>query len=880
MLTGEPRIDGRGLELLERDELLERLAGALRSAAAGRGRLVLLGGEAGVGKTALLRAFCALDAGAPPARVLWGACERLFTPRALGPFLDIADAAGVELPGIGPHARAPYELLGALSGELARRPCTVLVIEDVHWADVGTLDVIKLLARRIEALPVLALVSFRDDELGAASPLQMVLGELAGARVVERVHLHPLSREAVRALAEPSGADGDGLFERTCGNPFFVTEALAAMDVEIPDTVRGAVLARAAHLGQPARGLLEVAAVVPSRIELWLLEGVAGDDLAALDECLSSGMLRPSGGGVEFRHELARLAIEEAIAPHRRIQLHRDVLAVLSASAHGAVDPARLAHHADAAGDVDAVLRYAPAAGERAAELCAHREAAEHFGRALRHADALGTQRRVDLWERRSYECYLTQRISDAVQARQEALALHRARGDRVGEGDSHRWLSRLAWFAGDRAVAVREGRRAVELLEAEPPGRELAMAYSNQAQLCMLADDVRGAVEAGTRAIELAERLGETETLVHALNNVGSAEGSSAGGGEKLKRSLALALEAGMEEHVARAYTNLGSGAVRVRRYGAAHRHLTAGIAYCEEHDLDAWATYMTGWLARTRFEQGRWNDAAEYATKMLRSGNVAVPSRIVPLTVLGRLRARRGDPHPWDLLDEARELARRTEELQRLAPVAAARAEARWLEGQAGAVAFETDEALALALAVRGRDPWALGELYAWRRRAGIVDSVELAALADPYASELRGEWAAAARAWDALGCPYEAALALADSDEEAGLERALESFQRLGAVPAARATARRLRMRGVRSVARGPRRSTMDNPGQLTSRQIEILELLTDGLTNAEIAARLYITPKTVAHHVSAILGKLDVRSRKQAAAAAARLGLSER
>jgi DNA-binding CsgD family transcriptional regulator len=395
-----------------------------------------------------------------------------------------------------------------------------------------------------------------------------------------------------------------------------------------------------------------------------------------------------------------------------------------------------------------------------------------------------------------------------------------------------------------------------------------------------MLADDVRGAVEAGTRAIELAERLGETETLVHALNNVGSAEGSSAGGGEKLKRSLALALEAGMEEHVARAYTNLGAGAVRVRRYGAAHRHLKAGIAYCEEHDLDAWATYMTGWLARTRFEQGRWNDAAEYATKMLRSGNVAVPSRIVPLTVLGRLRARRGDPHPWDLLDEAQELARRTEELQRLAPVAAARAEARWLEGQAGAVAFETDEALALALLVRGRDPWALGELYAWRRRAGIVDSVELAAVADPYASELRGDWAAAARSWDALGCPYEAALALADSDEEAGLERALESFQRLGAVPAARATARRLRMRGVRSVARGPRRSTMDNPGQLTSRQIEILELLTDGLTNAEIAARLYITPKTAAHHVSAILGKLDVRSRKQAAAAAARLGLSER
>jgi DNA-binding CsgD family transcriptional regulator len=189
---------------------------------------------------------------------------------------------------------------------------------------------------------------------------------------------------------------------------------------------------------------------------------------------------------------------------------------------------------------------------------------------------------------------------------------------------------------------------------------------------------------------------------------------------------------------------------------------------------------------------------------------------------------------------------------------------------------VGEETDEALALAL--ESGDVWALGELYAWRRRAGVDDRVEDAAVAAPYASELRDDWAAAAREWDKRGCPYEAALARADSGEEALLERALASFQRLGAVPAARATARRLRLRGVRSIARGPRRSTIENPGQLTSRQIEILALLADGLTNAEIAARLYITPKTVAHHVSAILGKLDVRSRRQAAAQAARLGLA--
>jgi DNA-binding CsgD family transcriptional regulator/tetratricopeptide (TPR) repeat protein len=878
MRTGDTEVVEARLELLERDELLDGFERAFEEAGAGRGRLVLLGGEAGVGKTALLRAFCGADRGG---RVLWGACERLFTPRALGPFLDIADTVGLEFGTLPPHARAPYELLGLLAGELVREPPTVLVVEDVHWADVGTLDVLKLLARRIEGWPVLAIVSFRDDQLTHSAPLQIVLGELAGARAVERCHISPLSLEAVRTLAEPAGTDAERLFERTSGNPFFVTEALAAGELELPESVRGAVLARAAHLPAPARRLLEAAAVVPARIELWLLEAIAGPELAALEDCLSSGMLREDGDGLQFRHELARLAIEESVAPHRRIALHRAVLDTLcSRSRHESIDPARLAHHADAAGDVDAVLRHAPAAGERAAELCAHQQAAQQFARALRHADLLPVDRRAELWERRSYECYLTQQTREALAARREALALHRERGDRLREGDSHRWLSRLAWFDGDRATAVQEARLAIELLEGEPPGRELAMAYSNQAQLCMLADDMPGTIAAGTRAIELAERLGETETLAHALNNVGAAEALHyhPGGVEKLERSLALALEAGLEEHVARGYTNLGAGAVRLRRYADADRYLTAGLAYCEEHDLDAWVAYMTGWVARLHFDQGRWDAAAEHARAVLSGANVAVASRIEPLAMLGRLRARRGDPGAWEVLDEALALARGSDELQRLAPVAAARAEAHCLEGNPIATAGETEDALAMALAVGDR--LAAGELYAWRQRAGLDDRVDLDAVAEPFASELRGDWLSAARRWDELGCSYEAALARADSGEEVQIERALAAFQRLGALPAARVATQRLRLRGVRSIARGPRRSTLENPGQLTARQIEILSLLSDGLTNAEIAERLYITPKTAAHHVSAILGKLGVRSRRQAVAAAAELRLLEK
>jgi DNA-binding CsgD family transcriptional regulator len=207
----------------------------------------------------------------------------------------------------------------------------------------------------------------------------------------------------------------------------------------------------------------------------------------------------------------------------------------------------------------------------------------------------------------------------------------------------------------------------------------------------------------------------------------------------------------------------------------------------------------------------------------------------------------------------------------------VAAARAEAHWLEGQPGAVAEDTEDALARAVALGDR--WAAGELYALRRRAGIRDPVDPGAVVEPFAAELRSDWPDAAVAWDGLGCPYEAAVARADSGERALLESALAVFQRLGAVPAARAATQRLRLRGVRRIARGPRRSTLENPAQLTARQIEIASLLREGLTNAEIAERLYITPKTAAHHVSAILSKLGVRTRRQAVVAAAELGVPE-
>jgi DNA-binding CsgD family transcriptional regulator/tetratricopeptide (TPR) repeat protein len=859
--TGVPRHPP--MALLERDQCLADL-GQWLSAAEQGGCIGLVCGEAGIGKTSLVQEFSHRQ---PGRRVLWGVCDALFTPRPLAPLHDIArQTKGVLLDTINSASRREAIFNAALD-DLERGVPALVIFEDMHWADEATLDLLKFLGRRIHRTRSMLIVTYRDDEVGARHPLRFVIGDLPRA-CTRRMALSPLSELAVARLARQAGRPATSLHSVTGGNPLFVTEVLAARTDTVPVTVRDAVLARAVRLSPAAREIAELVCVVPGKTETWLLERAVKQDEAGIESCLSIGMIRGEDGSLAFRHELARRALEDSLSEARRQSLHAKVLTILTP--RPGIAAARLAHHADSSRNTEALLRYAPIAGAQAALVGAHREAVSHYQAALQYANSLTPEDRASLNERLSYECYLTGENERAVETRLCALQIWRAIGARLREGDTLRWLSRLAWYGGRHNEARRYAADAVATLESLQPGPELAMAYCNRAQLDLAAHDLELAIHGAQRTIELAQQWGNKEAVCHALATLGTSRllRGDTDGWAALEQSLQLALADGFHEHVARAYYNLFSTAVLRRQYEPAGRYRAQGLEYCDDHDLNSWRLHMLACSARSKLEQGEWVSCSEDVDAVLRHPNATPMTRIPALTILGLLRIRRGDPDPTSPLEQARALAGPLQELEHVAALAAARAEAAWLAGDREGVIREVKPAYMRAR--QKSDSRLHGQLAVWLFRASAFDG-RTTGIAEPYASEMAGKWRAAAKAWKELGCPYEQATLLALHGSEPDRREALAIFESLGASPAARALRKQFRAEGVKGVPRGARASTQSNAHGLTRREVDVLVLLSEGLRNSAIANRLFVSQKTVAHHVSSILMKLGVPSRAEAVAA---------
>lgn len=863
---------GFKLLLVEREVLLDELIDIATEAGRGRGKVILLSAEAGGGKTTLLNAL--RQASNQTHHWVWGGCDALITPRPLGPLHDMAEGLG---PAVVAHLRQPSEpseLYKIVLNGLEQMPLpTLLVFEDVHWADHATLDLIKFLGRRIAFMNVVLLASFRDDEVGEDHYLRQVLGELPSG-ATQRVQLPPLSDSAIAQLAEDADVDPQGIAEVTNGNPFFVTELIAARrtsGAQLPSSIRDAVAARLTHIPAGTRELLELISIVPAAVSASMVEALVGpagaDDI---DIGLQRGLLEQDERGVlRFRHELARLATLDTIPAARKRACHLQVLQVLtSRGADTAID--QVVHHAAGALDGPLVLRYAPQAATVAAQSGAHLEAAAHLATALRFVDEAEPELAASLYERWAYEASLAARIDDEVlEARRHAITLWRMleRDEKVGE--NLRALSRLHWYRGEAAEATRFSDQAIRVLESTPPSAEHAMAYSLRSQLHMLNDQMGDAVQWGRRALDLAEKFSAINVRIHALNNVGTALAfrDNAEGVDMLEESLALALSRNRHEDAARAYNNLAEYAVEFRRFDLAEQALGDGIAFDIEHDLDSWTYYLSGRLAQLRLDQGRLADANKIAQGVMEREPLTLLMKLPAGLVRSRTALRLGDAAAMSQMLDVLKDALATDELQHVVPARLGLIEAAWLF-DLNDLAQEHMTAL-LALSESDRHPWNIGERAVWARRLGLGDMGVPADLPEPYVLELAGQPQAAFAAWQALGLPYAGAIALTQSPGHSDLVQALQIFEDIGAEAGIAKIRRLSSARGLDAQLpnrrRGPYKGARDHPLGLTTREQEILSLLAKGYTNREISDRLSRSQRTVEHHVSAVLGKLNASSR---------------
>jgi DNA-binding CsgD family transcriptional regulator/tetratricopeptide (TPR) repeat protein len=866
------------IELFERHDSQAILEGALHSAQQGAGRNLLVSGSAGIGKTSLVSKFVAEMP--PSCRVFQGGCELLSTPRPLGPVQDFAHAMGGSVEALILEGGKPGWIAQALLNELSLpKVTTVLLFEDVHWADHATMDLIKYIGRRIAHLKAVLILTYRDDELPDGHELPAVLGDLP-APCTTRVTLKPLTRQAVSALMQRAGKDLPNLYEITSGNPFFVSAILASKgneSVHSVASIRDMIFSRLRRLPVKSRAICEWVSVVPLHVELAVIFELdrlrrssfpdEPDIELSLDACIAAGMLEMNGAFVRYRHELARQAIEGGLSVMKGRELHSNVFRSLGVIKQ--VSLARKVHHASKGGLLSETLLLGPMAAAEARRLGAHREALAYYESLLPHVDKAERRSQAEILEGWAFTRAAVGWPNEQVfESLAKAISIWRELHDIARAGNSLRLLAYGCWVVGKRSAAATYLDQAIELLESIPLSSALPIAYSLKVKAFLAVSDTEQAVSTGQRAIALSEQLGDQEALAHSLTYLGTSllRAERADGVAILARGIALGKAHGFHESTVDAYHNLTETLIKQYRFDEANQSCNDAMSFNQQMDISQ--AYLVGLSGIISAFRGQYAEAVLKADQALKEVPAsAMFVRYPALIGKGLAQSRLGLEAGQQTLQESLDGAISLDFTQDILPSAIALVECQVFSGQVGKARFS----LARAWQLRGLEvnSWMIGALLCWGKRLGVTlegGPVNTPAyrIAEPYRLELEGLHNEAAIYWEQIGAPFEQAVALMQCGP-LGMVRAIEIFDTLGAIQAKSMALIEAKAKRVKGLKRGQYKAARENIVGLTARELEILELIQQGQSNALIAQALKRSERTIEHHISSMLSKTQSRNR---------------
>lgn len=860
--------------LIERDGQLQELVSKYHQTEYGVGHCIFISGEAGIGKTSLVNQFCNdMEA---IANILRGTCDALFTPRPLAPLYDILAQMEQDFPNSISDFADRTAFFARIFTDLKKQAkVAIIIFEDIHWADEATLDFIKFLARRITQIPCLFLLTYRDNEIQLNHPLRNVLGQLTSGSYT-RIKLQPLSRQAVMKMAIEKKYSGEDVFNITGGNPFYVSEVLSNYSLGVPENIKDSILSAYNRTEEVSKQVWELLSVIPSAFEIKYLERIEPAFTSSIESCLQHQILLIKDGCIHFKHELFRRTIEASLSPLRRILLNKKVLELLHESFEDNGEIERIVHHAKNANDYERVVHYAPLAAAKAAAVGAHIEASKLYLSAIEYYQGSDPELLLQLYEGYTYECYLTNQVNEAIVYATKSLTLLKENGDPEKTAACLCLLSRLWWVNDHLVKSEYFVGEAIRLLENQPYSLARARAYALMAHLKMLSDLSEECLLWGNKAIDLAKELSDHTVLSYAMGSVGAIlirkPADRLLGLTMLQQSLDLALQYAFHDCAGMAYTNLAYNGIVIKEYSLAAEAVDAGIPYCDENDLDLWQIYLLAAKAKLKLETGHWNEAYSIATGLLEQNKSTKIIIIFALTILALIAMRRGDVDSvLPRLREAEAKAFEMIEPMRILQSITAFLEYEWLTGQQFIESGTLERTIEM-IQVQG-NIYGNSEFAFWLQKAR-GRSLGLSEIYEGYNISHTSGIQRAAAIWRDSGCPYEQAIILFEGTEE-DKRKALTIIHELGASAVEEKMKMEMRNLGVKKIPRGIRKSTQENPAQLTVRELEILKLLRDHLQNKEIASRLYISSKTVDHHLSSIFYKLEVNTRSKAVSEAIRL-----